>query len=391
MAPGLRSDSARKGKQTRASTRTPIRKTSPAAKKRKTTAKQLPNKDLETLQSKTQPPSSSPPQPKNPQACLLGLPCELRLEIYKYVFDSSLIHVHRHAPSHEDEDIAVDEKYTGPEFTWTPCREVNPRSSLLCLNPKWSGLCPESSRCTYRPRKPTIPTGFAALTWTCRAIQHEAREFFLRSTTVSIHLTHLTRFLTFMSSHAPKQLVLIRRVTLTGPEHWDHNWVFRTAFTDLKSHLPHLEAVGYQGQVSKWTMRPTRALASSAIRPQPMALWRTWAMVNRFTVFDRRVSIAIEGLTYHRPTRWNNGPEKEEHFVYRVYRDGRDDVEGGGREIPFGHAMSAAHLLYGTEVKGPGWTDEDVEVEVQEPGLVEGKRNAKWRQWWREKRLKAFY
>lgn len=40
---------------------------------------------------------------------------------------------------------------------------------------------------------------------------------------------------------------------------------------------------------------------------------------------------------------------------------------------------------------GSRFTDEDVEVEIIKPGkLASGKRNAKWRQWWRGKTFKGF-
>jgi hypothetical protein len=67
--------------------------------------------------------------PHNPEASLSALPAELRLQIYSYLCDDTLIHVHRH-------------KKGSPEgtdrFTWTPCRSPNTVFPVLCANPKVS-------------------------------------------------------------------------------------------------------------------------------------------------------------------------------------------------------------------------------------------------------------
>jgi hypothetical protein len=67
--------------------------------------------------------------PHSPEASFSALPTELRLQIYSYLCDATLIHVHRH-------------KKESPEgtdrFTWTPCRSPNTAFPVLCANPKVS-------------------------------------------------------------------------------------------------------------------------------------------------------------------------------------------------------------------------------------------------------------
>jgi hypothetical protein len=72
--------------------------------------------------------------PHNPEASFSALPAELRLQIYSYLCDDTLIHVHRHEKK---------SPYGRDRFTWTPCRSPNKDYPALCANPKVSvEFCP---------------------------------------------------------------------------------------------------------------------------------------------------------------------------------------------------------------------------------------------------------
>lgn len=306
-------------------------------------------------------PSPAPPLPSNPRAMLLGLPAELRLEIYSYVFDSILIHIHRHNSTVTEQD---DGSLAPPRFTWTPCRGTHPTSPLLCANPKWSGLCEEADRCTFKPYAPPEVTGFAALTWTCRFIRQETQEFFLRNTTVSIHPLDVTPWLRHLEKHAPSHIELIRRVTIAGPDNYNMN--IDPALDQVANRLPNLEAIGFQGQVPKWTMNTP----GNSFRFNPQLMWRQWHIATYMRRFDRSITVVMEGFVWVKPRRhWANGPPNDEQSVFRIVREGRPNEN---------------------MAQGSGWDDADVEIESHTSGLVAYKRIAKWRRWWRGKEVKYF-
>lgn len=301
----------------------------------------------------------------------------MRLQIYGHVFNASLIHVHRHVLSTSEDGVVK------ARFTWTPCRAPNPKCTLFCENPKWSGLCEENDRCTFKPNNPPEVTGFKALIWTCKSIQQETQEFFLRNTTVSIHPNHVREFLDYLDANAPRYIGLLQRITLAGP---NTGGALRPVLEQIKDRLPNLQAVAFQGQVPKWTV-------NSLMRSNdPRIDWRNWYMVNEMKCFDRHITVAMEGLAWAKRRRhqWQNAPDHDEQTIIRIVREGRESR--GSTQ-----ARNVAHSLFtyfqpnnpGANPT-PGWTDDDVDVEGFNSELVAYKRNAQWRKWWRSKELKRF-
>lgn len=296
--------------------------------------------------------------PQNAQATLEGLPAELRLQIYDYLCDSTIIHVHHH-DHHADGST---------RFTWTPCRSPSPKSPLLCANPKWSGLCNEKDRCTHKVYAPAEPRGFWALAASAKAIRSEAKEFFLRRTVVSISAIHLELWLDYLAKHAPRQIDQLRRITLAGPNTWA---AFSSHTTQiLRDRVSNLEGVGFQCQDSiyRWFsyFRPAIELDRAA--------WKKTNIYHWILGFDPSVEIAAEVLVWRKPGLSWTVNTVEQQIAIRVLRRARapDDGESG-------------------VWKGPLVRDEDIEVEVDNPGqLVECKRNAKWRQWWRGKETRGW-
>lgn len=290
---------------------------------------------------------------------MLILMSQLRIEIYKYLSDTTLVHVHRHLKPGTRRFI----------FTWTPCKGANPRHPVLCANPKWSGLCTEEDRCTYKIAAPPEPRGFYGLAATCKAMRHDTQEFFQRHTVFSIKNDNLGLWLAHLRKHAYGQLLNIRRLTVISTlpgTHVDN----RTA--GILREFPNLEAVGVQ-QVEP-LFRYVHNIAAMDV--DVARTWKAWGRWFSLRELSPRISLTMEGTVYvHRrnvKVRENGGvrvqPIKEEQFVTRIIREGKEE----------GYV-------------GEGWDDEDVKFELVRPGgLVAPRRDAQWRLWWPSKEFKNY-
>ncbi|KAJ4374918.1 hypothetical protein N0V83_001996 [Neocucurbitaria cava] len=289
--------------------------------------------------------------PKNPRATLSGLPTELRLQIYAYLCDASLIHVHRH----------IDEETLESRFTWTPCRSPSAFSPLLCANPKWSGMCPEFARCTHDITSPPEPLGFWGLAASSKAIRNEAQEFFLRHTVVSVDPRDLRPWLDHLSEHVPGQIDHLRRVTIAGP--MCDEFFTEAVVQAVRQRVPKLEGLGIQCQdcVWDWTMP---AVGFTKIERDH---WKDWYVMGWVDEFDETVTVAIEVMVWRKRM---IGHGREQQLVIRLLREGHEDNKA--------------------RVDG-GWNDHDVQVEIDDPGrLAEPNRYAKWRQWWNAREMDGF-
>jgi hypothetical protein len=296
--------------------------------------------------------------PQNAQATFAGLPAELRLQIYSHLCDSTIIHVHHHKGNEDKES----------RFTWTPCRSPSPSSPLLCANPKWSGMCEEEDRCTYKIYAPPEPVGFWGLAASSKSIRNETQEFFLRNTVVSIHPHDLGPWIDRVAERDSRLLNNLRRITLAGPNSYLY---FSNAELQLvRNRIPNLEGLGFQCQDSIW--RWVRSRANNDIQIDSDA-WKRWHVTDWLKAFDPSITIAMEAMIWRKVhPRWNPN-DIEQQVAIRVIRKGQDAENGSGSR------------------SGSGWADEDVEVEVVKPGrLASKKRIAKWRQWWRGEGMKGF-
>ncbi|KAF2676642.1 hypothetical protein K458DRAFT_321611 [Lentithecium fluviatile CBS 122367] len=298
-------------------------------------------------------------KPENPQATLLGLPAEIRLEIYKHLITTTLIHVHRKDAPGGDRS-----------YTWTPCKATNPTCSLLCLNPKWSGLCAEADRCTVKKAAPPDPRGFYGLAATSKFLRGECMESFMKDAVISVNLAELAYWMNWLGARAPQQLAGIRRLTLAGPYHIRY---FSRDVPRVLDEMPGIEGIGFQVQDRNfwWINGKDRTVNTTR--------WKQhWKLARWVRGIDSHVTVAVE------TTIWMKGltgqivggqsryaPEQQ--AVIRVVREGKVDSDGD-------EGMS-----------GTGWEDADVKLEVVQPGgLVEPKRTADWRGWWRGKDTQNF-
>ncbi|KAH4025483.1 hypothetical protein HBI81_071810 [Parastagonospora nodorum] len=164
--------------------------------------------------------------PHNSQACFTDLPAELRLGIYSHLRD--IIRIHVHCRQKRKLDI----------FTWTPCRSSSTISPLLCANPKWSGVCSEDERCTYRLGSLAVLRGAWALAASNKMIRNEAQDMFFRDSVVSVQAQDLEVWLDHLAMKNPRHLNRLQRVCLAGPNEWRS--LSRIQFETLHNRAPNL-------------------------------------------------------------------------------------------------------------------------------------------------------
>lgn len=304
--------------------------------------------------------------PKNPRATFEELPAELRLQIYELLCESTMIHVHRHRedgkPILDEDDITNGEI----KFSWTPCRGTNPRSPLLCANPKWSGMCKEEDRCAYKINEPLELRGFWALAACNKAIRSETKELGLRNSVVSIDIHILIEWLHHLVEYAPDQIALLHRITITALDCYDHH---DYAISILTSCLPALEAVGFQFQSPAMHWMDFERYPAWRIQDNA---WKKWKALRISRFFEPDITMAFEATT------WRSNSTLP---PWESYKPPRMDAIRA-----FGRGKKALIWVPWDRFEVPRF-----KFEMQECcPLAELKRNAKWRAWWRTKETKDF-
>ncbi|KAH4200543.1 hypothetical protein HBI56_026420 [Parastagonospora nodorum] len=132
----------------------------------------------------------------------------IELQIYSHLRDIIMNDVHR------------QQKRKLDIFTWTPCRSSSTLSPLLCANPKWSGVCSEDERCTYRLGSLAVLRGAWALAASNKMIRNKAQEMFFRDSVVSVRAQDLEVWLDHLAMKNPRHLNRLQRVCLAGPNQW---------------------------------------------------------------------------------------------------------------------------------------------------------------------------
>ncbi|KAJ4303336.1 hypothetical protein N0V90_002229 [Kalmusia sp. IMI 367209] len=262
---------------------------------------------------------------------------------------------------------------------------VDSTYGLLCANPKWSGLCKEEERCTYKTKVPPTPVGFWALAASSKFIRNECQEFFMSCTVHSIAYEHALEWLGRLEKHAPRQLNNIKRMTLTGElQLWpraDPQWrgydIEKDPLPALKVKLPALEAVGLQFQDPyhlwlRWSSE-TRMQEINTTR------WPYWYILGaaQNAQFGRHVTIVGESFVWsgkelYLGNFWTDlkqgkagGCSGEHQAIFRVLRKGQSIGEAG------------------EESSGAGWSESDIQFEaIGTKWLMEPRRSAQWRMWW---------
>lgn len=285
---------------------------------------------------------------KNSQASLLGLPTELRLEIYALLYDRLKIHVHYRSGVKAD------------RWTWNPCRSPSALPPLLCANPKWSEMCKEENRCTYYVGTPREPSGAWALAASSRLIRDEAHQAFFRESVVSIHPRDLAKWLDHLIYKNPRQVDSLRHVTLAGPNLW--RVLSRVEFETLRTRVPNPQSLGVQCQSPVWHF--VHMSDQSKVKPLEVDRneWHIWNIVRWVQDFDPSVTIAMEAMIWREQRAPCDPKQLEQQIAYRLFREGK-----------------ASGSIPGTD-----WTEADVEIDsVGSDDLAPCRKGTKWKQWWR--------
>jgi hypothetical protein len=253
-------------------------------------------------------------------------------------------------------------------YTWTPCKGTNPTYPLLCHHPRWSGLCPETERCSYKHAETPEPRGFWGLAATCKLVHEEMEHLFMKETCFSIHPAHMKGWLTWLDRHAPKQLHSITKVTFAGPDHRLHAPSHYTGTLEaVEKALPNLEAIGYQCQTpqSTWITK-YYDLYSLGRGLGERDHWASWHPFECLDIFAPTITVVVEGMVWWKPEEYHH----EYQGIIRVVRDGKQE-----------------------RYKGSGCEDDDVKLEVVQPQRIayhEGKDPIGWELWWETEQLQAF-
>jgi hypothetical protein len=294
--------------------------------------------------------------PNDHQASLLGIPAELRLEIYSHLYDSLIIHVHQH-------QWPADK---ASQFTWTPCRAASESSRLLCANPKWSGKCKEEDRCTYDAASPRELAGAWALTASNRLIRKEAHDLFFRKSVVSIHPQDITPWLNYLTQRHPRQVENLRHVTLAGPNSW--RVMSKLEFDTIRTRIPHLQGLGVQCQ------NPLYHWVNMSDQPRLKAgevdfeKWHKWNIVEWVRDFDPTITIALQAMIWREP-RGSELKRVETQTDIHVLRDG---------------------TAPGT-ASGSGWSDTDIFIyTIASNAIATCAKNGGWKQWWHDKGMERW-
>ncbi|USP75087.1 uncharacterized protein yc1106_02361 [Curvularia clavata] len=305
--------------------------------------------------------------PKNPQATFEGIPAELRVMIYEFASQSTMIHVHMHLEDYKPFTGIHDLANAVLKFSWTPCRGTNPKSPLLCANPKWSAMCKEEDRCTHKLTAPPEPRGFWALIASNKVIRREAKAPCLRNTVISIGPYELGRWFCHLVEYAPSHIEQIRRITIAGPDIYH---IADFGMKTLKNCFASIESVGYQcfSPFRRWTKH--RRNGQWVISNHA---WRDWAGLDLNAHFDPSVDFVFEALVWLDPKELLPfKPVGPEHMTaVRVFGRGTKDVY----DIEMLRDMDLA------------WKTETLDCSP----LPVPQRGALWRNWWRTKEVETFF
>ncbi|KAH6643778.1 hypothetical protein C7974DRAFT_5319 [Boeremia exigua] len=175
-----------------------------------------------------------------PRASLLGIPAELRLEIYDYLWDNTLIHIHKRPSTTKK----------GLKLTWTPCLGTN--LAQLCSHPSWDNTVNQEERCSEDPKRPDPTLGIFAMRFVCKALHDDLKDAYQYKPTISLSATSVSLFikdtprssleriesLTFSSTRA----TLERRHS----RYSDYPRTIIHAYRRLRRLLPKLQTVKFQ-------------------------------------------------------------------------------------------------------------------------------------------------
>jgi hypothetical protein len=331
--------------------------------------------------------TTSPPHHHPSQASLLGLPTELRLQIYSYLEDVTHYHVDRlvHVPGPYPQFSQHPPSNLGSSFTYRRrCQTPDPMYPFLCARPAFCGwyktedLChniKETDEEKQSKKELKMRSGAAALRRTCKLIYEETKTGVLgQEDGVGITVRHSYDARDMLKSMKPHELCLLVHLTIQYcPEAYSCHQIVHY----LKHHhwdLPNLRVLAIQTPqpLRKFsTYRSGDPAVGGAFRPGET--WHTlWFLSTLAEAFDKRaqaVDIVLEAWVVIRGKNANNQSGKEEDEMVRV----RGTYCRDAPSFTDGNRVCAIH------------TSKTMEFEIERRGVVkeggqwEGERT--WRYW----------
>ncbi|KAF2115370.1 hypothetical protein BDV96DRAFT_575358 [Lophiotrema nucula] len=227
------------------------------------------NVDPPPSSTTTNNPALRPASGENPQATILGLPLELRLEIYDHLYPSHLTHVSTTGGARGLGTICTGNLLRLPFTTftfasnnmaplrlfWRPC--ICPNQSLsTCSKPPWSGLCSPEEHCSTANCPIRYDFNIAA---TCKTLRREVLNHVLMRVSMSTRAAS-----TIFKAYASDFLVHIQHLTLTPDELYSESLnkadVFDPSLLSIHKLMPDyplssLQSVTMQRRVATKTFR----------------------------------------------------------------------------------------------------------------------------------------
>ena len=279
-----------------------------------------------------------------PQASFLGLPVELRLQIYSQLAESVHFHI----------DCGYGQSLKGRKRRL--CNAPDAKFRQICTRPDFSGLHPSDDRCYVQSRNATSGDPFA-LRATCRLTYHETQGLLdKREVGFTVENSVAAPFLRSLEN---KQQASLTRLTIIHANYSTCNYggiqpavaFFRSnaqSFTSLRTLAIQTTQAHYKFCVKQPPLAPRFA---------PEQSWqKLWFIKALSEAFEGRVTIVLEAWIVVRAGYKENTSDKDEVVIVR-------GVTWGEKE----------RLQHGED-----------EVEVVRKDIVEEHENAPWKVWWKD-------
>jgi hypothetical protein len=284
-----------------------------------------------------------------PRASFLGLPTEVRLQIYSYLEGISHYHV--------DDLVTGDRPWHVGRFSYKRrCHAPDPKYPFLCARPAFCGWYKAEELCHQLPEPPeeTQRRGIAgdAIRCTCRLIYEETKGSSLQKEDwIGVTVRHgydARDMLQGMRTHERFLLVHLTIQYLSSPHHSIHQIVHY-----LRKHhwyLPNLRTLAVQAPqtLRKFSTREKGDPATGVFRPRHMwcTLWFLPVLAAIFEEREKAVEVVLEAWIVLRAGNISNTNDNNEDEMVRVRATWGEDAETW-RRCMFNNSAFAACFLRG--------------------------------------------
>ena len=220
----------------------------------------------------------------NPRASLLGLPTELRLEIYSYLVEPARFHI-------DEQDHAQEWELK----RLRPCYTPDPTHPSLCAKPCFSGLSPSETLCHNigGPRSHRL-----AIRQVCALFHRETSSILGKNWIglIVVQRTHeVERVLMSMTAQQLEMLVDLTVQVLPVPG-YEYRGISPVVVHLRRNHaaLPNLRTLAIQTLQRVRNRSQSRRFSDHDFDPELLWRWQ-WFIVELKEIFQDRVQIIFEG------------------------------------------------------------------------------------------------